>query len=126
MLLWTHISTVIISIILFNMRVYGYVRRASWSQSQALRILPHINDNVLLFSALAMSFQIQQYPFVHDWLSVKVIFLLLYIVFGILFMHRVRNHSRGWWLYILALFCFGFIVSVAITHNPWGWISLVF
>jgi len=125
MLLGIHVTTVVMSLILFNLRVYGYVSRAGWQNSRALKIIPHINDSILLFSAIGMCFQIQQYPFVNAWLGVKVIFLLLYIMFGMLFMRRARKHISVWWLYFLSLACYAFIISVAITHNAWGWFSLL-
>lgn len=125
MLLSIHISTVVISIILFNIRAYGLAMNAEWRKNRLLLVMPHINDSLLLFSAIAMCFQIRQYPFVNDWLSVKVVFLLVYIGLGLFFMRKARSKSQRWFLYVLAMSCYLFIVSVAITHHPLGLFSII-
>ena len=126
MLLYIHVSTVVFSFALFNIRAYGLAMDTGWKKSRLLRILPHVNDSILLFSALGMCFQINQYPFVNAWLSVKVIFLLVYIVLGLLFMRRAKSNTQRWYLYILAMSCYGFIVSVAIMHQPLGFVAILF
>lgn len=126
MLLSIHVSTVVISIVLFNIRAYGLVTEAGWRKKRLLLVMPHVNDSLLLFSAIAMCFQIKQYPLVNDWLSVKLVLLLLYIILGLLFMRKARSNTQRWWLYMVSMLCFGFIVSVAITHNPLGLMSILF
>jgi len=126
MLLSIHISTVVISLVLFNVRAYGLVKNAGWNKKRFLLVLPHINDSLLLFSAIGMCLQIDQYPFVNHWLSVKVIFLLVYIALGLKFMRKSEGVKQRWTLYVLAMCCYIFIVSVAITHHPLGLFNFVF
>src|SRR3546814_18851552 len=74
----------------------------------------------LLTTALRLMTVVQQYPFVDAWLTVKVLLLVVYIGLGI-YAFRTR-HSRGvrWTAWLAALLVFGFIVSVALAHDPWG------
>ena len=39
-------------------------------------MLPHVNDTLLLLAAIGLSVVQQQYPFVHGWVTAKVLGLL--------------------------------------------------
>ena len=105
--------------------ITGFVLRGIWmlqgsslSKARATRILPHVVDSVLLISAIVLALRIAQYPFVHAWLSAKVLALLAYIVLGSIALkygktRRVRVLSFG-----LALAVFLYIVLVAVTRSP--------
>ena len=47
-----------------------------------LRYLSYTIDTVLLTAALMLATILHQYPFVHAWLTVKVLLLVVYIVLG--------------------------------------------
>lgn len=90
-----------------------------------VKIAPHVNDTLLLACAIALMIQIGQYPFVVGWLTAKVIALVVYIVLGTVALkpHRtkpVRSAAFG-----LALLCYGYMVSVAIKHDPMGFLALL-
>ena len=120
MLFTLHVSTVLLSFLLFNLRAYGVVTDGAWRNMRVLKILPHMNDSLLLATAIGLSIQINQYPLLNNWLTVKLIFLLLYIVLGLLFMRWAKTRAQRASLYVLSMTCFAFIVSVAVSHNPWG------
>ena len=83
-----------------------------------VRIVPHVNDTMLLLSAVGLMVIIDQYPIRNDWLTAKIVLLLLYIVFGFYGINHGR--SRRWRILsgAIALAIFAYIVLVAITHNP--------
>lgn len=93
---------------------------AGWRRHTFLRVGPHIVDTVLLASALTLSWLLRQYPFVHPWLTVKVIALVAYIVLGSLALKRAPTMRLRAVCFGLAVLTFLFIVSVARAHHPLG------
>lgn len=83
-----------------------------------VKIVPHVNDTVLLLSAVALAVLTHRNPFVEAWLAAKIIGLLLYIMLGFIAFRlgRTRQARVGAW--ILAQIVFVYIVSVALTKNP--------
>jgi uncharacterized membrane protein SirB2 len=66
---------------------------------------------------------LRQYPFVHHWLTVKIVLLLVYIVLGSYALKRART-SRGRWVsWLGALAVYATIISVARAHHPLGFLS---
>lgn len=113
-----HISCAIASYLLFLWRGILMLRDSSVMSRRWLKIAPHLIDTVLLASAIALALTVKQYPFVNDWLTAKLLALLLYIVLGsIALKHGKSKITRGFaWLAAQAVF--GYIVLVAIRHDP--------
>lgn len=115
-----HLLCVVLSISGFVVRVYLRQRESPMMQQRWIRVLPHINDTVLLGSALSMALMSAQYPFVAPWLTAKVTGLLVYIALGVVALRgttpRIRL-SAG----VSAVAVFAWIVSVALTRHPAGW-----
>lgn len=120
-----HISCVTLSIGLF-------AARGMWSLGTArplwrgFRVIPHLVDTLLLMSGMTLAFLIHQYPFVNSaWLTTKVIGLVAYIALGITaFRGSVPRYARVL-LWLLALAVFGFIVSVAVSKQPAGFLAAI-
>jgi uncharacterized membrane protein SirB2 len=85
-----------------------------------VKVLPHVIDTLLLLSAISLTIQIQQYPFVSSWLTVKVVALIMYILFGMLALRRGRTKLQRIFFFALAMLTFGFMVTVALSHQPLG------
>ena len=83
-----------------------------------VKILAPLVDSVLLISAIFLAIKTQQYPFADHWLTAKILALVIYIALGMIALNygRTKNIRVAAWL--AALFCFGYIVSVAISRNP--------
>lgn len=114
-----HIACVVISVTGFTLRAILALRDSPWLQQRWIRVLPHLNDTLLLGSALAMVFLSAQYPFVTGWLTAKVLGLLAYIGLGVVVMRSRRPGIRRW-AFVLALMVIGWIVSVALARHPAG------
>ena len=86
-------------------------------------MVPHVNDTLLLVAGVGLSIVQQQYPFVHGWVTAKVLGLLGYIGFGLFALRRGRSKAvrAGFWLAALA--SFAYIVSVALTTNNWSYLA---
>lgn len=115
-----HITCAVISISLFVIRHVLNLWHVGWRNSRALRIMPHVVDTLLLLSAIALMFAIQQYPFANAWLTVKLIALVAYIILGTYALKRGPTQGARRTAFIAAVIVFGFIVTVARTHSPWG------
>ena len=115
-----HIITVVISISLFVGRgLWLYALKNNLS-ARWIKILPHVNDTVLLITGILLAVQLQQYPLVHDWLTVKIICLLIYIGLGFSAMKWHKSTKAGLLSWVCAIIVFVYMVSVAITKTPYG------
>jgi len=103
----------------------GFMARGAWMltgspllTARLARILPHVIDTVLLASAIALAVRIQQYPFVHGWLTAKVLALVPYIVLGSIALKRGRTRCIRLLALAGALAALAYIFAVALTHQP--------
>jgi uncharacterized membrane protein SirB2 len=67
-----------------------------------------------------------QYPLVHGWLTAKVLGLVLYIGLGTVALRRGRTRGQRALAGLAAMLVFGFIVSVALSKNPAGFLHRLF
>ncbi|MDX1755454.1 MAG: SirB2 family protein [Marinobacter sp.] len=78
-----HMLTAYLTVTLFALRLLlDAVGRPGWRQGP-LRWLPHANDTVLLLAAIGLVVVTGWMPFVHHWLTAKVLLLVGYIVAGV-------------------------------------------
>jgi uncharacterized membrane protein SirB2 len=85
-----------------------------------VRIVPHLVDTLLLSSAIAMAVISAQYPLAQDWLTAKLIGLLVYILCGMMALRRGKSKTTRGIFFAAALLAFAYIVSVALTRSPLG------
>jgi uncharacterized membrane protein SirB2 len=116
----THIIAVIASGTLFAVRGLAINLGARWAMMAPLRFASYAIDTILLSAALALTVIIHQYPFVHGWLTVKVLLLVAYIVLGSFALKRARTRAMRWGCYLTALVVYAFIIGVARAHHPLG------
>ncbi len=115
-----HIASVLTSGAIFFSRAVGVQLGAGWVMTARLRYLSYSVDTVLLASALLLMTMLHQYPFVHSWLTVKVLFVVVYIVLGTFALRRGRTRAVRAACAIVALLVYAFILSTALTHDPLG------
>ena len=120
-----HITAVMLSGALFFVRGLGSIYDAPFMQLKIIKIAPHVIDSVLLLAAIGLCIQIQQYPFVDDWVTVKVLVLVVYIVVGSIAIKRGKTRTQKIIAFVAAILAFLFMVSVARTHDAWGLFSLL-
>lgn len=112
-----HMSTALISISLFLLRGIWLYRNSTMMNKKWVKIVPHVNDTVLLITAIILSLSIQQYPFTDSWLTAKFIALIIYIVLGMFALKRAKNKKNKVIFFFLSLIVFAYIVSVALTRS---------
>ncbi len=113
-----HMLCAVISIIGFIVRGALAIKGSSILQKKWLRIAPHIVDTLLLLAAVGLMITTQQYPFVNDWLTAKLIGLLVYIFLGVYTLKIAKTQSARVASYVLAIVVFGYIAMVAVTKTP--------
>ena len=118
-----HLITVAISISLFFLRGVWKFSSSPIMQQRWVKIVPHVNDAILLTTAVLLSIEIAQYPFVHDWLTAKVVALLLYILLGMFAFRWGRTVKVQLSAWLAAMAVFAYIVLTALYHHPYWFIS---
>jgi uncharacterized membrane protein SirB2 len=112
----------------FALRGAALLAGQRWPRHWVAQRLSIIIDTGLLAAALRLLWELRLNPLVTSWLQVKLVLLLVYIGLGLLtfrfLQQRKWKHVRAL-CYAAALLCFGFMVSVALTHSPLGVLGLV-
>jgi uncharacterized membrane protein SirB2 len=109
---------------LFLLRGIWMLRTSPLLHQRWVRIAPHLVDTLLLASAVTLAAWSGQYPFVHGWLTAKVIALLGYIVLGTIALKRGRTPAIRATAFFGALAMFAYIGAVAVSKqaNPLHWL----
>lgn len=106
----------------FLLRGFWMWRDSPMLQAKWVRIVPHMIDTLLLGSAITLAVISAQYPFQQAWLTAKVLGLLAYIGFGTVALKRGRTKGVRLAFLGLAIAAFAYIISVALTRNPYLWL----
>ena len=114
-----HITFAVISISLFILRAFWSVTESAKLQQRWAKIVPHINDTLLLSCAVYLMMTTGQYPFADHWLTAKFIALLVYIATGTIAIKRGKTAGMRLLFSLLAIATFSYIVAVAVTRTPW-------
>jgi uncharacterized membrane protein SirB2 len=117
-----HVGAVAISLALFALRGAWMLYSPARLLQRWVRILPHVVDTGLLGSAVLLAWQ-QGAGAMRGWLAAKVVALLVYIALGTVALKRGRTRRVRIAALIAALAIFGYIVSVALTKSPLGFIA---
>ncbi|HEY8609043.1 MAG TPA: SirB2 family protein [Noviherbaspirillum sp.] len=112
-----HMSFAVLSGLLFLTRGMLMLGGSALLQKRLLRIAPHVIDTLLLASALVLVVLGNQYPFVQDWLTAKVLALVGYIAFGAIALRQGRPKPVRAFAFVTALLLFAYILKVAITKQ---------
>jgi uncharacterized membrane protein SirB2 len=121
-----HVSCVALSGAGFLLRAWWMLHDSSQLQQRWVKVAPHVIDTLLLGSAISMAVLSAQYPFALDWLTAKMGGLLTYILCGTMALKRGRTKRQRAVFLFVAVMAFAYIVSVALTRNPRGWLIWLF
>ena len=120
-----HVSAVMLSLAGFFARGVGMLAGAAWVKSRPAKTLPHVVDTVLIVSAIALAWMLGVTVTNAPWLTAKIVGLLAYIALGMVALRFGRTRGMRTAAWIAALATFGYIVSVAITKDPRGFLLFV-
>jgi uncharacterized membrane protein SirB2 len=115
-----HIGLVTLSGSYFALRAFAHLAGARWPLTLPARAASWVVDTGLLTAGALLWAALQIHPLQQTWLGVKLVLLVVYVGLGTMALRRARTAAvqLGWTL--AALGCFGFMVSVALAHDPLG------
>lgn len=110
-----HVACVAVSYALFLLRGALRLARPDRPLARPLRILPHLNDTVLLSAGVALAVITHRVPLQDPWLTTKLVGLVLYILLGLAAFRwaRSRRALAAWWSAAQGVFLA--IVAVAVV-----------
>ena len=120
-----HVAFVALSFAGFFIRGIWMLRNSTLLRQRWVRITPQVVDTVLLVSAIVLAVQLRYSPMEQPWLMAKIIALVIYIAVGLValrFGSSKRVRLSAW---LLGLFIFMYIVSVAMSKSALGWFALL-
>ena len=118
-----HQAAVTLSIAGFFVRGAASFAGATWVRGRAARTLPHVVDSVLLLSALALAWMLRLTPGNAPWLLAKILGLVAYVALGVVALRPGRPRAVRATAFLGALLVVAWIVSVAITKRPLGFLA---
>jgi uncharacterized membrane protein SirB2 len=122
---YVHVISVALSLTGFFLRGILMMRDSPLLGARWIRVVPHINDTVLLVAALTLAAMSGQYPFVVGWVTAKVLGVIAYIILGALALRDASTRRMRIACWFASLAVFGWIVSVALTRQPTGFLAAV-
>lgn len=84
-------------------------------ERRPLRVLPHVNDTLLLACGIALAVIAGFNPFTQLWLLAKIFLLLVYIVCSLFVLKWSSNNAQRAVGVLLALACFGGMGFLAVA-----------
>jgi len=119
LLKYLHVLTINLTFGLFMVRGYWMIINSALLSRRWVRVVPHINDTILLAAALAMTYHQGAQIFTHGWLIAKIIALVIYVVLGSIALRPGRPKIIRIMAWLFALAVFAYIVLVAVSKDPW-------
>ena len=116
-LLGIHKLTVGISLALFLLRGAWRLADSPMNDKKWVKIVPHVNDTLLLSAAIGMLFASGMNPLEHPWIIAKITGLLAYIGIGTVALKRGRSKGLRIKAFIASLGIFAYIVAVAVNKQ---------
>jgi len=111
-----HLTFIAISVVLFVVRFVWRLRDSEKLNQRWVKIVPHVNDTLLLLSALMLMLQINQYPLQTPWLTDKLIGLFGYIFAGLVTL-KARSRALQVTGFVVAIGWLLFLLHVAISKQ---------
>ena len=112
-----HITTVYLTLALFLLRGVWMLMDSPRLQARWVRIVPHVNDTLLLAAAIGLLATTWGNPLQHPWILAKIVGLLAYIGLGTVALKRGRSKAVRIKAFVAALGVFAYIVAVAVTKQ---------
>jgi len=113
-----HVSMVTITTCFFIIRFFWMIKYPGLLQRAWVKRFPPIIDTILLASGITMAVLSHQYPFQQPWLTAKVVALVAYIILGMVALKLGSTMCVRIVAGIFALASVGYIISSALSRNP--------
>ena len=117
-----HIVCVAISGALFALRGVMMAAGSAYVNHAYLRFSSYAVDTTLLGAALVLAYLSGQLPVPQAWLTAKILLLFVYIFLGVRALRPSRARTVRIAYFAAALCVFGLLISIAVTHDPRGFL----
>jgi len=117
-----HVTCVVLTWLMFFVRGIWMLQDSPLLKKSLTRWIPPVADTLLLASAITLALILHQYPIAHPWLTAKLIALLCYIGLGMVALTYGRTKRTRALALAAAHACFFYILSVAVTRDPAGFL----
>jgi len=111
---YVHVAAVAVSWTLFFLRGLWMIADSPRLKARWVRIVPHVNDTILLVAAIYLATFVGLQP----WIVAKLAALAAYILIGIVAITRGPTKPVRIAAWIVAQCVFLYIVAVALCKNP--------
>lgn len=115
-----HVATALLSISGFIFRGILRFSGSDLVNRKWLKITPHINDTVLIISAIMLFTRSGLDLMTTPWLQAKIVALIVYIALGLVAFRFAKATPVRLLAWLAAILVFGYILSVAVSKNPLG------
>ena len=113
-----HVVAAFLSISGFIFRGILHLSSSDLVNKKWLKISPHVNDTILIVSAIVLLQRADLSILNTPWLQAKIVALILYIALGLIAFRFAKTQTVSLFAWIAAIFVFAYIVGVAITKSP--------
>lgn len=114
-----HMSCAFVSFTLFVLRGLWRFTDSPIARQRWTRIVPHVNDTLLLAAAITLAWRLVPFPAFHAFLAAKLLGLVVYILLGMTAFRWAATRRGQVVAWLMAQGAFFYIVAVAITKRPW-------
>lgn len=118
-----HETCVALSVTGFFVRGGAGLCGARWVQGRAAKTIPHVVDTALLTSAMVLLTLLKLNPFTAPWLVAKMSGLVVYVALGVVALRPGLARPVRLLAWLGALATVGWIISVAFTKSPLGFLA---
>lgn len=113
-----HMTTALLSLAFFMVRAWWSVREAPILQRRWVKVVPHVNDTLLLLLGVTLMVMLSMWPQQHPWLAAKLLALLAYILLGTLAIKRGCSPAARGLAGLAAVAAFGYMLGTALSKDP--------
>jgi uncharacterized membrane protein SirB2 len=119
-----HVLAVVLSGLLFAFRGLAVLAgRSETVMAPVWRYTSYIIDTVLLVAGVGLAISWRISPLEQPWLAAKLLLLVLYIVLGSFALKRGQTPPIRATCYLLAVTVYGWMIGVALRHDPLSWLA---
>ena len=110
-----HLTAAGLSFLGFLLRGYWMLTGSGLLRKKPVKVLPHVVDTVLLVAAIYLVVASHQYPFVVNWITAKVLLLVVYIVAGTIALKRGRTKRKRVIAFLISVVSICAIFAIAMA-----------
>lgn len=118
-----HMATAGLSLAFFLLRAWWSVSEAPMLQRRWVKVLPHLNDTLLLTLGLVLMAMLSMWPHQHPWLAAKLVALLVYIGLGTVAIKRGATPAIRGAAALAAVAVFLYMLGAAVHDRPLAWLA---